>query len=156
MTLILGVDPGLNTTGWGIIKSDGNSLQFVCSGVIETKPKTPMPQRLRYIFEGLGEVIEQYKPDIAALEEVFVNMNSLSSMKLTKARAASMIAMASNDLDIAEYSTRYIKKVVTGTGAADKQQIIKMLSILMPGLDTKKHDEADAIAVAVCRGLDRK
>lgn len=156
MAVILGVDPGLNTTGWGVVRSDGNSIKFIGCGAIKTKSNTPIPQRLREIFESLKAVIDEYKPDKAALEEVFVNMNSLSSMKLTKARAASMLAMATNDLEISEYSTRYVKKVITGSGSADKLQMMKMLGILMPGLDITQHDEADAVAVAVCKALERK
>jgi len=156
MSLIIGIDPGLTTTGWGIVESDGNALKFVGCGSIKTKASEPMALRLKDIYLGLGEVLAEFKPEVAAIEEVFVNMNSLSSMKLSKARAASMIALAMKDLEIAEYSSRYIKKVVTGSGAADKNQIMKMLGILMPGLNIEKHDEADAVAIAVCRGLDRK
>lgn len=154
MSLIIGIDPGLNTTGWGLIKSESGSVNFIDCGSIKTKASEPLAERLKSIYLELSEVLEQYRPDYAAIEEVFVNMNSASSMKLTKARAASMIALSMQSLEIKEYSTRYIKKAVTGSGAADKSQIMKMLSILMPGLKIEKHDEADAIAVAVCRGLD--
>jgi crossover junction endodeoxyribonuclease RuvC len=155
MSLIIGIDPGLNTTGWGIVKSEGGAMSFIKCGSIKTKASDSIADRLKKIYKELTSVIEQYKPDLAAIEEVFVNMNSGSSMKLTKARAASLLALSMNELEIAEYSTRYIKKMVTGSGAADKNQIMKMLGILMPGLEIEKHDEADAIAIAVCRGLQQ-
>lgn len=150
MTLILGIDPGLQLTGWGIIRASGNALSYVASGTIKTSNTLSLPHRLKAIHDGLLDVIKLFKIETAAIEETFVNMNSQSSIKLCHARAAAMLTISINEIELLEYSTRLIKKSVTGSGKADKQQIIRMISLLMPGTNIESEDEADAIACAIC------
>lgn len=147
---VLGIDPGLENTGWGIIESQGSRLSFVAAGVVKTKPSTPMAQRLLLIDEGLGKVLDEWKPETAAVEETFVNMNAASSLKLGQARGIALLVPARYGLDVAEYSTNLIKKSVVGTGHAAKGQIGMMVKMLLPGAGELSPDAADALAVAIC------
>lgn len=150
MSLIIGIDPGLQHTGWGIIKTNGNALSYIASGVVHTNAGDSMPHRLKTIHDGLTLVIQKFMPIDAALEETYVNMNSQSSIKLSHARAAAMLTLSLNGLSVAEYPTRLIKKSVTGSGKAEKEQVIRMISLLMPGTNISNQDEADALATAIC------
>lgn len=146
---IIGIDPGLLHTGWGIIEKNGNSLKHIADGAINPPPKISMPERLFFIFENLQKVIETYSPDTAAIEETFVNDNPLTSLKLGQARGAAITAAASASLSVSEYSANLIKKSVTGVGHATKDQIAAMVKILLGGIIAKSADSADALAVAI-------
>ncbi len=148
--MILGLDPGLGTTGWGIIAAQGNRLSHVANGQIATDAKSPLAQRLVTLDAALTDIILQHQPDCAAVEEVFVNMNPQSTLKLGQARGVCLLAAARGGLPVAEYATRLVKKAVVGTGAAEKAQIQAMLKILLPGAHVAGADAADALAVAIC------
>ena len=151
--LILGLDPSLSSTGWGIVRADGARLSHVANGQIPTSPKAPMPARLAAIFEAITQVIATHRPDRAAIEEVFVNKNPQSTLKLAQARGAVLTACgAANDgggLPVTEHAARLVKKAVVGTGAADKRQVQAMIGILLPGAQVVGEDAADALAVAI-------
>jgi len=146
---ILGLDPGLRRTGWGVVRCDGARLSHIAHGVIAVPETLPFPLRLLRLFEGLREVIAAHAPDEAAVEEVFVNMNPSSTLKLGHARAAALIAPAQAGLPVAEYATRLVKKAVVGTGAADKDQVGFMIRRLLPTAGETTADAADALAVAI-------
>ena len=150
MTIILGIDPGLQHTGWGVISSRGNQLSFVACGVIHSDPKNPMTGRLRQLHEGIKQVASLYQPQEAAVEETFVNKNNASSLKLGQARGAILLSLSLAGLAVTEYSTNLVKKSVVGTGHADKQQVAMMVKTLLPNSDAKGADAADALAVAIC------
>ena len=150
MTIIIGIDPGLQHTGWGVLTISGNQLSFVASGTIHTDAKTPMPQRLRELHDGLQKIINIYKPQEAALEETFVNKNNASSLKLGQARGAIMLSVNLAGLELAEYSANLVKKSVVGSGHAGKEQVAMMVKIILPASDAKGADAADALAVAIC------
>lgn len=147
---VLGIDPGLENTGWGIIESQGSRLSFIAAGVVRTKPADPIAQRLLRIHAGLTEIIREWKPETACIEETFVNKNAASSLKLGQARGVAMLAPASYGLDVAEYSANLIKKSVVGTGHAAKDQVGLMVRMLLPGCGEMAPDAADALAVAIC------
>lgn len=155
MTIILGIDPGLQHTGWGVIAISGNQLSFVACGTIHTDAKIPMPQRLRELHDGLQQVVAIYKPQEAALEETFVNKNNASSLKLGQARGAIMLSVNLAGLELAEYSANLVKKSVVGSGHAGKEQVAMMVKILLPASDAKGEDAADALAVAICHSNHR-
>jgi crossover junction endodeoxyribonuclease RuvC len=146
---ILGLDPGLRRTGWGVIACEGSRLMHVAHGVIAVPETLPFAVRLLQLFERLVEVIEAHAPHEAAVEEVFVNMNPSSTLKLGHARAASLIAPARAGLPVAEYATRAVKKAVVGTGAAEKAQVGFMVRRLLPAAGETCADSADALAVAI-------
>lgn len=146
---ILGIDPGLQRTGWGVIDVDGNRLMHVAHGVIKTAPKETMAERLRTVFDGLDKLIVLWKPLTAAVEETFMNNNPASALKLGQARGAAMLAPACAGLPVAEYPANLIKKSVVGAGHADKVQVQAMIKILLPGVEAAS-DAADALAVAIC------
>ncbi len=147
---ILGIDPGLQKTGWGVIELSGNSLQFVASGLIRTNAKQPLAQRLSILHNSIVAVVNQYNPDQAAIEETFVNKNPASALKLGQARGVLLCAPAVLGLEVAEYSANKVKKSVVGSGHAAKQQMGAMVQMLLPacGKDISE-DEADALAVAI-------
>lgn len=149
MTVILGIDPGLQHTGWGVIASNTNRLSFIACGIIHTDPKLTTPKRLRQLHDGLQQVIALHKPQEAAVEETFVNKNSLTSLKLGQARGAILLSVSLEGLMIAEYSATLVKKSVVGNGHADKGQVAMMVGTLLPGCKASK-DAADALAVAIC------
>lgn len=147
MTLILGLDPGLGRTGWGLIDAEGNRLGHVAHGVIVTTPTRPLAARLAQLHQGLAGLLADLCPAEAAVEEVFVNRNPQSTLKLGHARGVVLLAIA--HLPHAEHATRLVKKAVTGTGAADKTQVMAMVARLLPGCGSMGEDESDALAVAI-------
>ncbi len=146
---ILGIDPGLRTTGFGVITKQGNKLSYVASGTIKT-PDADLPQRLKTILAGVSEIIRTYSPDCAAIEKVFVNVNPQSTLLLGQARGAAICALVSADLSVAEYTALQIKQAVTGHGRAAKQQIQDMVQRLLMLSGTPSTDAADALGVAIC------
>lgn len=148
--IILGIDPALSNLGWSIIEVKNNHLKYIASGVISTKPAQLMHKRLASIAAGLEEVIGQYKPCILAMEETFVNMNAVSSMKLCYVRGVVMAIAGKYELQFREFTPNFIKKTVVGSGHAEKHQILHMLKILFPNAlnNITSTDEADAIAIA--------
>jgi crossover junction endodeoxyribonuclease RuvC len=147
---VLGIDPGLERTGWGVIEAEGNRLSFVAGGTIITKRADEGAQRLKDIFDGLTSIVQHYKPHHAAVEEVFVNNNARSSLKLGQARGIALLVPSLHDIDVAEYSATTVKKSVVGTGRAEKAQVGHMVKVLLPRADVKGEDAADALAVAIC------
>lgn len=147
---ILGLDPGLRHTGWGIIRQEDNRLSFVAAGRVNPSPDLPMAERLRVLSEELARIIALHTPTEAAIEETFVNKNAASALKLGQARGVAMLAPAQAGLSVAEYSANKIKQTVTGYGHADKTQIQTMIGILLPQSGKLAADAADALAVAVC------
>jgi crossover junction endodeoxyribonuclease RuvC len=148
--LIIGIDPGLAKTGWGVIRKDGNKLSYIASGVIETKADLPIQERLLIIYKSLIDAMNLWKPECAAMEETFVNMNSKSSLKLAHARGASMVAVASYGISLEEYAPNLVKKTVVGVGRAEKDQVSRMVKVILPTSNINLSDESDAIAVAIC------
>jgi len=146
---IIGLDPGLRRTGWGVIVCEGARLSHVAHGVVAPPEAGAFAERLLHLFEALAEVIAAHAPHEAAVEEVFVNMNPASTLKLGHARAAALIAPARAGLPVAEYAARQVKKAVVGAGAADKSQIAFMIRRLLPTAGEVSADAADALAVAV-------
>jgi crossover junction endodeoxyribonuclease RuvC len=146
---ILGIDPGLQKTGWGIIRSEGNRLQFVACGLIRTKPEDQLAYRLAVLHKGIAAVIEEWKPSAAAVEETFVNKNPASALKLGQARGVVLCVPALYGLDVAEYSANKIKKSIVGTGHASKEQIGMMVRRLLPACGEIGEDQADSLAVAI-------
>lgn len=147
---ILGIDPGLQRTGWGIVTSIGNTLQLVAFGIICPDTHRSTAERLVDIDHELEQVIDIHRPDTVAIEETFVNKNALTSLKLGQARGVAMVVPARRGLEVAEYSPNLIKKSIVGAGHADKTQILAMVRMLLPGCRALKADEADALAVAIC------
>ncbi len=147
---ILGIDPGLRSTGWGIIDVDGNRLIHVAHGVVASDRAASLAARLTRIHEGLCDVVERYRPLSAAVEETFVNKNPKSTLALGQARGVALLAPALAGLEVSEYATNLIKKSVVGSGHADKRQIAAMVHRLLPGCLTESSDAADALAVAIC------
>ena len=147
--IILGLDPGLGTTGWGVIRKEGNRLSHIDNGEISTDAKWPLANRLVMIDEKLRAILDHFRPDQAAVEEVFVNKNPQSTLKLGQARGVVLLGAARNGTPVTEYAARLVKKSVVGTGKADKGQIAAMLRILLPGLKLAGEDAADALAVAI-------
>lgn len=146
---ILGIDPGLNNTGWGVIDFDGHKLTHVNHGIIRTQTSDDIQVRMGRIFKGLFEVIKEHSPNEASIEQVFVNSNALSSLKLGMARGAALSAVGVSNLNVSEYAPNKVKKTVTGSGHGSKQQIEAMIAILLNCKDAKL-DAADALALAIC------
>lgn len=147
--LIIGVDPGLGTTGWGIVSKVGNRLTHIANGQIKTSTEESLAERLVTIDRELTDVILTHQPDTGAVEEVFVNVNPQSTLKLGQARGVGLLALARSGMPVAEYATRLIKKTLVGTGRAEKAQIQAMLKVLLPGVKLAGPDAADALAVAI-------
>ena len=146
---ILGLDPGLGTTGWGVIEADGNRLAHVANGQIRTDTAAPLPQRLAHLADELDRVIAEQRPHGAAVEEVFVNANPQSTLKLGQARGVVIMVAARGGLEVGEYAARLVKKAIVGTGGAEKAQVHAMVSRLLPGVSIAGPDAADALAVAI-------
>ena len=149
MTMILGIDPGSRVTGFGLIKSEGNKLEYVYCGCIRTNSSN-MQKRLKTIFDQLCSVIYEYQPEEVAIEEVFMGKNAGSALKLGQARGVALAACLVNDVCIAEYSARKVKQAVVGTGAASKSQVNRMVQILLGLNENIAEDSADALAIAIC------
>ncbi len=147
--IILGLDPGLAVTGWGLIEADGNRLRHLSHGQVKTSAAEPLAVRLVVLYNQLAAVIEAGGAMEAAVEEVFVNANPQSTLKLGQARGVVLLAAARAGLPVAEYATRLVKKALTGTGAAEKQQVQAMVERLLPGVKVSGSDAADALAVAI-------
>ena len=146
---ILGLDPGLGTTGWGLIEADGNRLRHVANGQLKTDSSAPLPSRLAHLADRLESLIAEQHPDSAAVEEVFVNKNPQSTLKLGQARGVVLMCAARAGIDVGEYAARLVKKAVVGTGGAEKAQVHAMVSRLLPGVKIAGPDAADALAVAI-------
>ena len=152
---IIGIDPELRNTGWGIIDCQGSRLSFVACGRIHPTPELEMGERLRQLNMGLLDVIAQYSPSEAAIEETFVNRDPQSALKLGQARGVALMAPATARLVIAEYAANLVKKTVVGSGHADKNQIQMMVRVLLPASNPTSPDAADALAVAICHAQHR-
>ncbi|WP_454886109.1 crossover junction endodeoxyribonuclease RuvC [Sphingomonas oryzagri] len=147
--LILGLDPGLGTTGWGMIRADGNRLSHVANGQIRTDASMPLPRRLALLHGAIVEVIRSHQPQGAAVEEVLGNSNAQSTLKLGQARGMALLAAAQAELVVGEYHPSIVKKAVVGTGGAAKEQVQAMVARLLPGVKLAGADAADALAVAI-------
>ena len=147
--IIIGLDPGLGTTGWGVIAADGNRLSHVANGQIRTDAKMALASRLLQLDLELTDLLLEYKPDGAAVEEVFVNSNPQSTLKLGQARGVVLLGASRTGIEVGEYSARTVKKSVVGVGKADKDQVQAMIKILLPGVKLAGADAADALAVAI-------
>jgi crossover junction endodeoxyribonuclease RuvC len=152
---IIGIDPGLRRTGWGIIDTLGNSLRFVASGTVTSDGDMDLASRLCQLHDGLSDVIHAHKPDEAAVEQTFVNKDAVATLKLGQARGIAMLVPARAGLQVAEYAPNAVKKAVIGVGHGEKQQIHMMLKILMPKAEFKGNDAADALAIAICHAHNR-
>ena len=149
MTLILGLDPSLSCTGWGVLRAEGSRIAPVANGQVPTDPKAPMAPRPAGLQAALADVIAAHRPDRAAAEEVFVNKNPQSTLKLAQARGCVLAACGAAGLMVNEHAARLVKKAVVGTGGADKQQVQAMVKVLLPGVRIAGADAADALAVAI-------
>lgn len=149
MTRILGIDPGLLHTGWAVVDTAGASYKYVASGVILPPARDAFPQRLAKIFDGVDQLCATFSPDACSIEITFVNKNPQTTLALGHARAAAMVAVAHNDIPIFEYEPNKIKKALTSAGHADKEQVYKMVRMLLPAANPKNPDESDAIAIAL-------
>ncbi|MCJ8509088.1 crossover junction endodeoxyribonuclease RuvC [Rhizobium lemnae] len=152
---IIGIDPGLRRTGWGVIDTIGNSLKFVASGTVTSDGDMDLASRLCQLHDGLAEVVHAYRPDEAAVEQTFVNKDAVATLKLGQARGVVMLVPARAGLPVAEYAPNAVKKSVIGVGHGEKQQIHMMLKILMPKVEFKGNDAADALAIAICHAHQR-
>lgn len=148
---ILGLDPSLSSTGWGVIEVNANRLQYVADGFIPTDPKKPIEERLDLIFNTLCNVIESYKPLEAAIEKTFLNSNPETSLKLSMARGVVVLAAGHYHLPLFEFDPTKVKKALVGVGHADKNQVETMVKILLPGCKPKNNDSSDALAMAITR-----
>ena len=155
MTRILGLDPGLRRTGWGVIQVDGNLLRFVAAGTVLSDDKQDLAERLAQLHRGVIQVIAEWSPDQAAVEETFVNKNPLSTLKLGQARGAVMLAASLSGLSVGEYTPNAVKKAVVGSGHAAKEQVGMMVRTLLGGAKIDGADAADALAVAICHAHHR-
>ena len=147
--IILGLDPGLGITGWGLIRAEGNRLSHLANGQLKTDAKEPLPQRLAHLATQLEALITDLAPDTAAAEEIFVNKNPPTTLKLAQARGVILMIAARSGIIIGEYAPRLVKKAVVGTGAAEKVQVHAMVQRLLPGIAIVGPDAADALAVAI-------
>lgn len=155
-TRIIGIDPGLRRTGWGVVESDGVRLGYVASGLLTSTADADLAYRLRELYEGIAGVIASFKPQEAAVEETFVNDNARATLKLGQARGIALLAPAMGGLRVAEYAPTLIKKSVVGTGHAEKRQISAMIGFLLPRARVESADEADALAIAICHANHRQ
>jgi crossover junction endodeoxyribonuclease RuvC len=146
---ILGLDPGLGTTGWGLIEAQGNRLSHIANGELRTRTADPLPTRLAQLADQLEELLAEHNPDGAAVEEVFANKNPQSTLKLGQARGVAIMLAARSGLTVGEYAARLVKKAVVGNGNAEKVQVHAMVGRLLPGVAIAGPDAADALAVAI-------
>lgn len=147
--ILIGLDPGLGTTGWGVIAADGNRLSHIANGQIKTDTVMALADRLVVLHDALADLLIHYRPDGAAVEEVFVNVNPQSTLKLGQARGVVLLAAARSGIAVGEYSAKLVKKAVVGTGGAEKAQVHAMVGRLLPGTKIAGADAADALAVAI-------
>ncbi len=153
---IIGIDPGLRRTGWGIVETLGNSLRFYASGTIKSDEKASLAARLCQLHDGLQEVIRGHAPDEAAVEQTFVNKDAVATLKLGQARGIAMLVPALAGLAVAEYAPNAVKKTVIGVGHGDKRQIHMMVKVLMPKATFDSEHAADALAIAICHAHHRQ
>ena len=155
--IILGIDPGLGTTGFGIISSKNNNLNLVDFGTIKTSPKEPLPKRLKKIFNGITDLIQKYNPSVVSIEEIFYSNNVKSSLLLGHARGVAIAAASTNELLVYEYSARKIKQSLTGNGNAHKDQVRFMVkNMLKMSAEPTSSDASDALGIALCYALQTK
>ena len=152
---VLGIDPGLRFTGWGVIETSGSRLSHVANGTVTSDGNLGLAERLLQIHEGLEEVLRAYAPDEVAVEQTFVNRDGAATLKLGQARGIALLVPAQAGLSVAEYAPNKVKKSVVGVGHADKGQIQTMISMLLPSAELQSADAADALAVAVCHAHHR-
>jgi len=153
---LIGLDPGLRATGWGIIDVKGNHLTYIADGTVLVPTQQTLAKRLSVLFQGLSSVIQNFCPDEAAVEEIFVNKNPMTTLKLGQARGVVLLAPAMAGIPVGEYSANIIKKSVVGTGHASKDQIKMMVRTILPNALLDSADAADALAVAVCHAHHRR
>ncbi len=153
---LIGLDPGLQHTGWGVIDATAGRLRHVADGVLTTRPEAPLPLRLVALADGLAAVIRRFSPDEAAVEETFVNRNPVSTLKLGQARGIALLVSAQAGIPVTEYLPNLVKKSVVGAGHAGKEQVQLMVRMLLPGATLTTADAADALAVAVCHAHHRE
>ena len=146
---MIGLDPGLGTTGWGVILAEGNRLSHIANGQVRTDSAVPLPTRLAALHDALSALFDTHRPRAAAVEEVFVNMNPQSTLKLGQARGVVLLSAARHGLEVGEYAPTLVKKAVVGTGGAEKAQVHAMVARLLPGAKIAGADAADALAVAI-------
>jgi len=155
MIRLLGLDPGLRYTGWGLIEVEGNRLRHVADGVLATDSGKTVPERLKFLHDGLMALLELHRPDEAAVEETYVNVNAASTLKLGYARGVTLLAPALFGIPVAEYAAKSVKSSVVGNGNADKNQVGIMVRRLLPGASIGRADASDALAVAICHAHHR-
>jgi crossover junction endodeoxyribonuclease RuvC len=155
VTIILGIDPGLQRTGWGVIKSVGNSVSFIGCGTITSEASDDLAYRVKWLSDELTKIIQQYRPEEAAIEETFVSVNGQSTLKLGQARGALLLTLAQAHLLIEEYAATLVKKSIVGAGRAEKPQVAQMVQILLPGCGKHGPDAMDALAIAICHAHHR-
>jgi crossover junction endodeoxyribonuclease RuvC len=155
MVRVIGVDPGLRYTGWGVIEADGNRLSHIADGVIATDHDTSVPERLKALHDALAALFAEHQPDEAAVEETYVNRNGAATLKLGYARGVALLAPALAGIPVLEYAAKTVKLAVVGTGGAEKQQVQMMVRRLLPGAAIRRADAADALAVAICHAHHR-
>jgi crossover junction endodeoxyribonuclease RuvC len=152
---LLGVDPGLRYTGWGVIEADGSRLRYVADGVIATDREASVPARLKALHDALATLMAEHRPDEAAVEETYVNRNGATTLKLGYARGIALLAPALAGIPVTEYGAKAVKRAVVGTGGAAKEQVQDMVRRLLPGVAISRPDAADALAVAICHAHHR-
>ncbi|MGI4793406.1 MAG: crossover junction endodeoxyribonuclease RuvC [Janthinobacterium lividum] len=156
MIRLMGIDPGLRFTGWGVIEAEGNRLRHIADGVVATDNSDAVPARLKFIHDALTDLFLQYSPSEAAVEETYVNRNGAATLKLGYARGVALLAPALAGISVAEYGAMEVKRAVVGTGAATKDQVEAMVRRLLPAATLKRADAADALAVAICHAHHRQ
>ena len=152
---IIGLDPGLRNTGWGVIESEGSRLSYVADGAVHSDADAPLAMRLLQIHQQLISVLKEFSPDEAAVEETFVNKDARATLKLGQARGAVMLAPAICQIPVSEYAPNVIKKTVVGNGHAEKEQVKHMVKILLPRAQLNTADSVDALAIAICHAQHR-
>jgi crossover junction endodeoxyribonuclease RuvC len=155
-SVILGIDPGLQRTGWGVILCEGARVSWIAHGVVAPPAAAPLAERLGFLARGIAEVLETYRPVEAAVEEVFMAKNAQSALLLGHARGATLAVLSQNDVQVSEYATRRIKKALVGTGSAEKDQVAFMVRRLLPQSGSVSADAADALAAAICHAAERR
>jgi crossover junction endodeoxyribonuclease RuvC len=152
---IIGIDPGLRNTGWGVIEAEGSRLSYVADGTVYSDADAPLAMRLLQIHAQLAEVLRSFMPDEAAIEETFVNKDARATLKLGQARGAAMLAPAMAGISVAEYAPNVVKKSVVGAGHAEKDQVKHMVKVLLPRAEMNTTDSTDALAIAICHAHHR-
>ncbi|WP_108658430.1 crossover junction endodeoxyribonuclease RuvC [Acuticoccus kandeliae] len=154
--IILGIDPGLQATGWGAIRQDGSALVFLGAGTVKSNPSDSLSDRLACLYQGLTATLAEIGPDEAAVEQTFVSRDAVATLKLGQARGIALLAPAMLGISVAEYAPNLVKKTVVGAGHADKRQIRHMVSMLLPKATARSEHAFDALAVAICHASHRR